>query len=143
MSRHSVLLVDDEHAFVHALAERLGLRGLDVDTAPDGEIAIGRTTRRGYDAVVLDMAMPGMDGIATLRAMRAVRPELQVIVLTGQATLGQAVEAMKLGALDLMEKPADIDALVQLIDDAAHRRLSMEQERIQERVQEITRRKGW
>ena len=143
MSQHSVLLVDDEHAFVHALAERLALRGLDVDTAPDGEIAVARTGRRDYDAVLLDMAMPGMDGIATLRAMQEVKPGLQVIVLTGQATLGQAVEAMKLGALDLMEKPADIDALVERIDDAAHRRLSMEHERIRARVEEITRRKGW
>lgn len=143
MSRQSVLLVDDEHEFVHALAERLTLRGLDVDTAPDGEIAVGKTGREAYDAVLLDMAMPGMDGVATLSAMLSQNPELQVIVLTGQASLRQAVEAMKLGALDLIEKPADIDDLVRRIDDAAHRRLSLEQERVQERVQDIMRRKGW
>jgi len=138
-----VLLVDDEHEFVNALADRLALRGLDVDTAPDGQIALAKTARRAYDAVLLDMAMPGMDGVATLSAMLAANPGLQVIILTGQASLRQGVEAMKLGALDLIEKPADIDDLVRRIDDAAHRRLSLERERVQERVQDIMRRKGW
>ena len=66
-----------------------------------------------------------------------------MIILTGQATLGQAVEAMKVGALDLMEKPADIDELVHRIEDAAHRRALAGADRIQRRINDITRRKGW
>ena len=103
-----VLLVDDEVDFVSVLAERLEARGLKVDTAGDGETALVKAREQAFDAILLDMAMPGMDGIQTLNGLLAINPDLQVILLTGQATLRQAVEAMKLGALDLLEKPVEI-----------------------------------
>lgn len=143
MTDISVLLVDDEADFVAALAERLEVRGLRVDTAADGTIALDKARGRVYDAILLDMAMPGLDGLATLRGLLDINPDQQVILLTGRATLQQAVEAMKLGALDLLEKPADIAALVARIDDAANRRIALDDQRVHDRVQDILHKKGW
>ncbi len=143
MSETRVLLVDDEEDFVMVLSERLAQRDLDVDTAFRGEVAVEKARERAYDAVLLDMAMPGLDGIETLKRLREITPDIQVIVLTGRATLAQAVEAMKAGALDLVEKPADLDELVTLIDDAARRRATLDDQRIQSRIDDITRKRGW
>jgi len=143
MNETTVLLVDDEEEFVAVLADRLQARGLEVDTAANGQIALDMAAKRVYHAILLDMAMPGLDGIETLKGLLSINPDLQVILLTGQATLAQAVEAMKLGALDLLEKPADILALVDRIDVAARRKTSLEDQRVQKRIRDITRTKGW
>lgn len=143
MSDTTVLLVDDEEDFVAVLCARLERRGLEVDMATSGERALEKARAHSYDAILLDMAMPGLDGVQTLKGLREINPDLQVIVLTGQATLAQAVEAMKAGALDLVEKPAEMDELVGLIDDAARNRASLDDERVQRRIGEITRKRGW
>jgi DNA-binding NtrC family response regulator len=138
-----VLLVDDEVDFVDVLAERLEARGLKVEAAEDGETALVKAGERTFDAILLDMAMPGLDGIQTLSGLLEINPDLQVILLTGQATLRQAVEAMKLGALDLLEKPVEIEMLVAKIEDAALRRSKLDDKRIEHRVADILRKKGW
>ncbi|MGD8867095.1 MAG: response regulator [Gemmatimonadales bacterium] len=144
MSREStVLLVDDEEDFVAVLAERLEARGLAVDTAANGQTAVEKAEKRPFDAILLDMAMPGMDGIQTLQALLRINPDLQVILLTGRATLSQAVEAMKLGALDFLEKPADIEMLVLKIEEAATKKSSLLDKRIADRISDIMRKKGW
>lgn len=143
MSESTVLLVDDEEEFVGVLAERLEARGLTVDTAGNGELALEKAAKRPFDAVVLDMAMPGMDGIETLKGLLQINPDLQVILLTGRATLGQAVEAMKLGALDFLEKPVDIETLVAKIEEAATKRSSIRDKRIEDKLSDIIRKKGW
>jgi DNA-binding NtrC family response regulator len=143
MSESTVLLVDDEEEFVEVLAERLEARGLTVDTAGNGELALEKAAKRPFDAVVLDMAMPGMDGIETLKGLLQINPDLQVILLTGRATLGQAVEAMKLGALDFLEKPVDIETLVAKIEEAATKRSSIRDKRIEDKLSDIIRKKGW
>jgi len=143
MSESTVLLVDDEEEFVGVLAERLEVRGLKVDTAENGELALEKARKRAFDAVLLDMAMPGMDGIETLKGLLQINPDLQVILLTGQATLGQAVEAMKLGALDFLEKPVDIGTLVEKIEEAATKRSSLTEKRIEDKMSDIMRKKGW
>lgn len=143
MNETRVLLVDDEEDFVSMLTLRLEARGLKVDAAGSGEVATEKAGQRRYDAILLDMAMPGLDGVQTLRLLLQLNPDLQVILLTGQATLAQGIEAMKLGALDLLEKPADLDTLVEKISEAATRRSSLENERIQRTVDDITRAKGW
>ena len=112
MSDCRVLLVDDEVDFVHALADRLEARGLQVASATSGHQALSAAREQVFDAIVLDMAMPGMDGIETLEGLLEINPDLQVILLTGQATLEQAATAIRIGALDLLEKPADIEVLV-------------------------------
>jgi DNA-binding NtrC family response regulator len=139
----TVLLVDDEEDFVSVLAERLEARGLTVATAARGEEALVKAEAKAFDAILLDMAMPGMDGLQTLKGLLGINPDLQVILLTGRATLGQAVEAMKLGALDLLEKPAPIDTLVQKIEDAARKRWSLADKRVAQRMSDILRKKGW
>jgi DNA-binding NtrC family response regulator len=143
MSDCFVLLVDDEIDFVDVLAERLEARGLKVETAEDGETALVKAGARTFDAILLDMAMPGMDGIQTLIGLLKINPDLQVIVLTGQSTLEQAAEAMKLGALDLFEKPVKIETLVARIEDAALRRSKLDEERIERKTSDILRKKGW
>ena len=143
MNESTVLLVDDEVDFVEVLAERLEARGLVVDTAENGEMALEKAGKRPFDAILLDMAMPGMDGIQTLEGLLRINPDLQVILLTGRATLGQAVEAMKLGALDLLEKPVEIETLVEKIEEAATKRSSLTEKRIDDKLSDIMRKKGW
>jgi DNA-binding NtrC family response regulator len=143
MSDKTVLLVDDEEEFLDALAERLELRDIAVDTAVNGEIALTKAEKKAFDAVLLDMAMPGMDGIQTLQGLLEINPDLQIILLTGRASLNQAVEAMKLGALDLLEKPADIETLVGRIEEAASKKSKLEDKHIEQKVSDILRKKGW
>ncbi len=143
MSESRVLLVDDEEEFVEVLAERLEARGIAVETAGNGEAALAKAAERPFDAVLLDMAMPGMDGIQTLQGLLEINPDHQVILLTGRATMQQAVEAMKLGALDLLEKPADIATLVTKIEEATTKKSSLEEKRIDDSVSDILRKKGW
>jgi DNA-binding NtrC family response regulator len=143
MSETTVLLVDDEEEFVSALGDRLEARGLDVDTAENGEAALAKVGKKKFDAILLDMSMPGMNGIETLRGLLGINPDLQVILLTGRATLGQGVEAMKLGALDLLEKPADIETLVTKITEAAEKKETLQNKRTEDQVSEILRKKGW
>jgi DNA-binding NtrC family response regulator len=143
MSDCRVLLVDDEVDFVEVLADRLETRGLTVRVANDGPSAIELAEEVQFDAIVLDMAMPGMDGLETLEELLRVNPDLQVILLTGKATLEQAAAAIRIGALDLLEKPADFDTLVGKIELAATRRWSLEEKRIEEKVEDIIRKKGW
>jgi DNA-binding NtrC family response regulator len=143
MNGSKVLLVDDEVDFVEVLADRLSARSLDVTTTTSGEEALEAARERRFDAIVLDMAMPGMDGLETLEGLLEINPDLQVILLTGQATLEQAAAAIRIGALDLLEKPADLETLVEKIHKAATKRWSMEEKRIEERVSEIMKKKGW
>jgi DNA-binding NtrC family response regulator len=143
MDENSVLLVDDEEEFVSVLAERLDARGLSVETANSGEQALEKAERRNFDAILLDLAMPGMDGIETLKRLRELNPDLQVILLTGRGTMATAVEAMKLGALDFLEKPVDIDTLEERIAAAADRKGTLTEKRIQKQMTDIMRKKGW
>jgi DNA-binding NtrC family response regulator len=143
MSEYKVLLVDDEVDFVDVLADRLEARDLDVSKANNGAAALELAEERTFDAIVLDMAMPGMNGIETLERLLEINPDLQVILLTGRATLEQAAAAIRIGALDLLEKPAEIDTLVAKIEMAATRRWSLEEKRIEQRVADIIRKKGW
>jgi DNA-binding NtrC family response regulator len=143
MAEYKVLLVDDEVEFVDVLADRLEARGLAVVKTHNGTEALEAAAETTFDAIVLDMAMPGMDGIETLEGLLEINPDLQVILLTGQATLEQAAAAIRTGALDLMEKPADLDTLVEKIELAATRRWALEEKRIEEKVDEIVRKKGW
>lgn len=143
MTAKRVLLVDDEEEFVSVLAERLELRDLEVDTAGTGEIAVAKAEKTAFDAILLDMAMPGMNGIDTLKALLEFNPDLQVILLTGRATMEQAVEAMKLGALDILEKPAVLEQVVSRIEEAAARKTTLTEERIDQKMTDILHRKGW
>ena len=118
-----VLLVDDERDFIRALARRLEQRGMQIALAFDGPAALARVEADAdLEVVVLDMAMPGMDGLETLGQIRRKRPLVETVMLTGHATLASAVEAIKQGAFDYLMKPCDLDLLLGKIAAAAARR---------------------
>jgi DNA-binding NtrC family response regulator len=135
MSTDRVLLIDDEVEFVEILAERLRARGLEVEVAYSGMDGVKKSQVTKFDAVVLDFAMPGMDGIATLKALLAGTPDLQVMLLTGQATIKTAVDATRLGAVDILEKPMDITTLMEKIREARARHVARAEERIRKQMQ--------
>ncbi len=138
-----VLLVDDEESFLEVLAERLERRGLSVEAVASGAMAVELAQRERFDAVVLDLAMPGMDGLETLRRLLEVQPTLQVMILSGQATVRTAVAATQLGAVDIFEKPTDVDTLVDRIRAARAQRIAADEEAAQHQIEEIMRTRGW
>jgi len=143
MSGARVLIVDDEKEFASVLAERMEARGFRVDTVESGAEAIEQVKDKKYDAIVLDLAMPEMDGIETLKRLLAESPDLQILLLTGQATLDKGIEAVKLGAVDFLEKPADIDTLIGKIKAAQDKSGDLFEKRLGESIQNITKKKGW
>lgn len=143
LRRERVLLVDDEEEFVDALSMRLETRGVAVDVAHTGEEAIAKADAAPFDAIVLDLAMPGIDGIETLRRLRAGHPEVQVILLTGRATVSKGVEAVKLGAMDFLEKPVEIGLLMDRIHEARSKTDVADQQRTTALVDDILRTRGW
>ena len=114
-----VLLVDDEEMFVKNMARILKVRGFDVSAALDGHEAMNAIkSGGGFDVVVLDIKMPGMDGIEVLGKIKERAPGTEVIMLTGHATLESGVQAMRKGAYDYLMKPCDIEDLVEKIQEA-------------------------
>lgn len=113
-----ILLVDDRAEFVAIMAERLRQRGYEVAVANDGPAALEAMRRQRFDGVVLDLVMPGMDGIETLTHIKELDPAVRVIVLTGHASSQYVVQALALGAADFMVKPVDIDSLLSRLVDA-------------------------
>jgi DNA-binding NtrC family response regulator len=138
-----VLLVDDEVEFTEALAERMEARGLNVDTVDSGEAAVDAVKSSDFNAIILDLAMPGMDGIETLKRLREQNPDLQIIVLTGRATVEKGIEAMKLGAMDFLEKPADIKKIMEKIEQATGKRKILMAKQFEQRMKDIMKKKGW
>lgn len=136
-----VLLVDDEEQFLDVLSQRLGTRGIDAETSTSGEEALVKIKNRNFDAIVLDVMMPGIGGIETLKQIRKEYPELQIIMLTGQGSVDKAVEAMKEGAVDFLEKPADINTLMNKISEAKEKRVLLVTKNIEEKVKGILTRK--
>jgi len=143
MSSAKVLLVDDEKDFTETLSERLKLRDLEVYTASSGTEALDLAKQHRFDAVILDLQMPGMDGIETLKFLLAADADQQVIVLTGHGTISKSVEALKAGATDFFEKPIDIQKLSEEIGKAATHRLTLLQERSAQAIEDVLKKKGW
>jgi len=115
----NILLVDDEKEFTSTLAERMALRGLRVRCVYSGEEALKEIAAEKPDVVVMDVMMPGLKGLDILRHLKATNPEIQVILLTGQAGTRDGMEGMKLGAFDYLLKPLALDALLAKIAEAA------------------------
>jgi DNA-binding NtrC family response regulator len=123
MTPIQLLLVDDELSFVEVMSQRLGKRGFVVTVATSGQDALNRLEAdENIEVVILDVKMPGMDGIETLRIIKKKRPLVKIIMLTGHATVNSAIEAMKLGASDYLMKPCDLDELVLKVKAAANRK---------------------
>ncbi len=118
MQKAHVLLVDDEKEFVDAMKERLELAGYLVTACYDAEQAMKEVQSKEYDIAILDLIMVDTDGITAMHRLKLIRPLMECIVLSGQGTLRMAVEAMKQGAFEFLEKPCDYKHVTQIIDEA-------------------------
>jgi len=137
MMKPLVLLVDDETPFVETMTKRLSKRDLNIITAFSGEEALERLDKhRNTDVVILDVKMPGMNGIETLEQIRKKFPLMEVIMLTGHATVESAIEGMKLGAFDYLMKPCEIEQLLAKVQEAAKKKRDHEEKIREARVRE-------
>ncbi|PYQ56788.1 MAG: transcriptional regulator [Acidobacteria bacterium] len=118
MAAGRILIVEDRDSLRRMLERALGQEGYDVEAAADGRSGIRLLAERPFDFVLTDLKLPDVSGIEVLAASRAAQPRVPVVVLTGYGTVGTAVEAMKLGAYDFLEKPLEIDDLARLIERA-------------------------
>ena len=126
MEKIKVLLVDDEEDFVKALAERMQMRDLGSKIALNGEKALEIVHDEVPDVMVLDLRMPGIDGLEVLRRVKKAYPDVQTIILTGHGSDKDEKEARKLGAYEYLQKPVDIDILVKTLKDAYAYKKKME-----------------
>lgn len=122
MEKAKVLLVDDEAEFLRSLVKVLGRRGLEVEGVTSGREALERMRESPFDVVVLDLMMPGMDGLETLKHIKAMWPQTEVILLTAVGSVEKGLQGMRGGAFDYVLKPMDVEELVEKIKEAWERR---------------------
>lgn len=143
MDKTLVMLVDDEVPFVDTMTRRLGKRGFDILHAYSGPEALqGLSSNSEVDVIILDVKMPGMDGIETLREIKKAFPLVEVIMLTGHATVETAIEGMRLGAFDYLMKPCDIDELVAKVQEAKEKKARHEDRIMEAKAKSIALRRG-
>lgn len=143
MAIATVLLVDDENAFVETMAKRLAKRDLNVAKAFGGEEALEYLAKNGdIEVVILDVKMPGMDGSETLKEIKKRHPLVEVIMLTGHATVESAIEGMKQGAMDYLMKPCEMDQLMAKVNEAVSKKRRHEEKIVEARIKEITSRRA-
>ncbi len=143
MALTTVLLVDDEVPFVEAMTRRLIKREVDVETAFSGSEALRILAENGrIEVVILDVKMPGMDGIETLTEIRKQFPLLEVIMLTGHATVETGIEGMKLGAFDYLMKPCDMDVLMEKVTEASAQKRAHDEKIVEAKIKDITTRRA-
>ncbi len=138
-----VLLVDDEQDFLETLSNRLEMRGLKVSAVTSGEQAISEAKQQDYDAIVVDLSMPGIDGLETLKRIKADNPNAEIIMLTGHGSIQSGVEAMKLGAGDFLQKPVELSELMAKIGEAKSKKMLVLQKQSQEELRKIIKSKSW
>ena len=132
-----VMLVDDEVPFVETMAKRLKKRDLQVIFATSGQEALDKLDiNRNLDVVILDVKMPGMDGIDALKEIKKSQPLVEVIMLTGHATVETAIEGMKIGAYDYLMKPCEIEKLMEKVEEATKRKREHEEKIREAKVRE-------
>ena len=142
MTIAKVLLTDDEKPFVETMMKRLNKRDIDVVPAFDGKEALKKLEEDGsIEVVILDIKMPVMDGMTTLKEIKSRYPLVEVIMLTGHATVESGIEGMKMGAFDYLMKPCDMDQLLVKVEDAAKHKRQHEQKIMDARVKAITLRR--
>jgi DNA-binding NtrC family response regulator len=127
MNDFCILFVDDEVDFLDTLLKRMRKRRVNVSGVKSGEAALEWLSGNAADVVVLDVRMPGMDGIETLKAIKRLNPLIEIIMLTGHANLEVASKGMELGAFDYLMKPVDIDELLYKVQDACKKKIIQEQ----------------
>ncbi len=139
MKDAKLLLVDDEKGFLDTLTKRLKKRELKVRAVYSGEDALVELKKNSaIEVVVLDVKMPGMDGIETLVEIKQRFPLMEVIMLTGHATVETAIDGMKLGAFDYLLKPCDIDVLISKVNEAIEKKRQHDEKIMEARIKEIS-----
>jgi DNA-binding NtrC family response regulator len=128
-----LMLVDDEERYLLTTAKLMEKKGIEVVTAQSGEQALELLKVHEIHVVILDIKMPGMDGFKTLRAIKTLYPPVEVILLTGHATMDSAIEGLQFGAFDYVMKPADIDVIVTRAYEAFEKR-----QRLDEKIRGLT-----
>ena len=124
--KNKILLVDDEEITLKYLSRFLIKKGFDISTAMNGNEALEKIKKQDFIVVLLDVLMPGMDGIETLREIKKIKPMTEVIMLTGHASVQVAMQGMKLGAFDYLIKPFDQDKLLTKLQMAREKRIFKE-----------------
>ncbi|MBN1341312.1 MAG: response regulator [Phycisphaerae bacterium] len=127
MGTMRLLLVDDEERFLSTTQSLLKRRGLEAMTATNGADGMRALAEQPVDVVILDVKMPGADGLEVLREIKHKHPLVEVIMLTGHATVESAIDGMKLGAFDYLMKPCDVDVLIQKAAEANDRKQAAEE----------------
>ena len=133
-----VLLVDDEPIFTDNVSRLLTSRGYKVEAVSNGASAIAALEENDTDVMVLDLKMPGMDGLTTLKETLKLGMHTEVLILTGHGAVDSAVEALKLGALDYLTKPCEIDELVEKIEEAAAKKYKSDDNELERKVKLAT-----
>ncbi len=139
MSKTTLLLVDDEKAFLDTIVKRLEKRGMGVCAVYGGKEALAAIEeKKTIEVVLLDVKMPQMDGMETLTEIKKRWPLIEVIMLTGHASVESAIDGMKQGAFDYLMKPCDMDVLVEKVNEAAAKKTAHEEKIRDARIREIT-----
>ena len=138
-----VLMVDDEKEFLEIMSERMKARDINVTTATSADQALEIIENESFDAIILDFMMPGMDGMDALKVIKAKKPEAQIILLTGYATVEKSVEAMKIGATDFIEKPVDLAVLAEKIKNAKAEKMLIVEKQTEDKVKNILKKYGF
>lgn len=137
MKGSRILLVDDEVVFTNNMSKLLNNRGYLVTAVNSGDSAIQKLEAENFDVVVLDLKMPGMDGITTLKEIKKLDLFTETLILTGHGSIDTAMEAIKLGAYDYLTKPCEIDELVAKIEGAWEKKDVEQQKDMQEKIQKV------
>ncbi len=138
-----VLLADDEEEFIETLAQRLELRDLSVTTVYSGESAIAMAEKIDFDVIILDILMPEITGIDALKEIKKIKPLTPVLLLTGEATVENAIQGMKLGAFDFLMKPTDTELLIEKIAKANTLKHEHDERIRQAEIDNILKTRGW
>jgi len=118
MTLFNVLIVDDEQEFRDMTIKRLNKRNLQCEGAENGEQALECIKKGDFDVVLLDVKMPGMGGVKTLQEIKRIKPLIEVVMLTGHASVESGIDGMKLGAFDYLMKPMELEPLLEKLKDA-------------------------
>ena len=139
-----VMLVDDEVPFVETMTKRLEKRNITVITAFSGQDALTTMgSHQNLDVVILDVKMPGMDGLETLKEIKKKFPLLEVVMLTGHATVESAIEGMKFGAFDYLMKPCDMEQLMGKVNEATCKKRGHEEKIREAQIKEVLAKRGF
>ena len=138
-----LLVIDDESNMRHMLAAMLKNSGYSVDTASEGLEGMKMLERSSYDFILCDIKMPKMDGMTFLKTAGDLVEHSTVIMMSAYGTVETALEAMKLGAMDFVEKPADLDKLTAIIKKAQARKMVLIEKKIENKMKDIISHKGW